>query len=920
MKKLMIAATMTAVVSMVYTASAVAQTSNKAAEDDEFLSILQEDQEKKNEEQPEATSDSGNTGNSDADDEAASSETAPAAAQTAPASSEPAPAATPAPSVTADGKPAAPLDVIPVPQHEPSPAPTQQAQARPRAVEEIIVTAQRREESVQDVPISITVFDQKQLDNANITNASDIATYTPSLSANTRFGTETATFALRGFTQDLRTTASVATYFAEVVAPRGQTVQTSGDGAGPGAFFDLQNVQVLKGPQGTLFGRNTTGGAVLLVPQKPKDEFEGYLELSGGDFKALRGQGVANVPVTDSFRLRFAIDSNSREGHLKNYTGIGADDLGDTHFTAFRLSGVLDITDSLENYTILSYVDSETNGQNGLLFACNPDVQSSPLSLLTGPACTEQLSHQAEIGKDGYYDTATTLKTPISLIEEKRLINTTTWLATENLTVKNIFAYAHLYTLNGSNVFGTQFTETAATLLGLGLPAGLVDPNRELAAGASVLRPGVPVTSQETWVEEIQLQGNAFDDRLIWQAGAYYENSRPDGFSGGRGVTLLYCDFATVEGDPSEFSCNDPLAGQLGGIIDQSYKVEYLNRALYTQGTFNILERLSMTAGLRYTWDETEGQGTRSRYTFVLTQPQAPIVSNLSSTAESRAPTGLLEFDYKPTDDVMLYGKYIRGYRQGSVNMAADPGIDTWQPEKVDTYEIGAKTSFEGFLSGRFNIAAFYNDLTDMQLQTGYISQTAGTTTAIFNAGKARIAGAEVEAFLELTENLSATLSYAFLDTELLEQDDNCGKVEASGGTLAGRTCTPIAVVGDELPFAAKNAYVVSLNYRLPLSEQLGAISLGTTYVYTGERRAAATGTTPFDMLDPFSLLNLNASWASIFGSAFNLSMFATNMLDEEYATYHSGTYNALGFEDRTVGLPRMFGARLKYNFGASAE
>jgi len=899
MKNVMIAATLTAVANMAYAPAAVAQASDES--DDELMSILE----------------GADTEDSPPPADAADSSAAKPAASPAPAAeSSDTAASKPAP---AESEP--PLEVITLPEQEPAPVATRPAPPRPRAaIEEIIVTAQRREESVQDVPISITVFSQEQLSNANITNAADIATYTPSLSANTRFGTETATFAIRGFTQDLRTTASVATYFAEVVAPRGQTVQTSGDGAGPGAFFDLQNVQVLKGPQGTLFGRNTTGGAVLLVPQKPKDEFEGYVELSGGDFEAKRGQAVVNVPVTDAFRLRLAVDSNRREGHLNNYTGIGADDLGNTHFTAYRLSGVIDLTDSLENYTILSYVDSQTHGQTAMLFACNPNVQDSPLSLLTGPACNEQRSHQAEIGKDGFYDTASTVKTPISTIKEKRLINTTTWQATDDLTVKNIFAYAHLFTVSGSNVFGTQFTETPATLLGLGLPLGVVDPNRELTPGASVLRPGVPVTSQETFVEEIQFQGNAFDDKLIWQAGGYYENSRPDGVSGGRGVTLIYCDFASVEGDPADFNCNDPLAGNLGGIIDQSYEVEYLNKALYTQGTYNFTEKLGMTAGLRYTWDKTEGHGTRTRYTYVLTAPQAPITSSLDPVAESKAPTGLLEFDYKPNGDMMFYGKYIRGYRQGSVNMAADPGIATWEPEMVDTYEIGAKTSFESFVSGRFNVALFYNDLTDMQLQTGYISPTAGTTTAIFNAGKARIAGAEVEAFLQLTENLSGNLSYAFLDTELLKQDDNCAKVEAAGGPLAGATCTPIAEVGDELPFAAENSYVASLNYRLPLSEQIGAISLGATYVYTGERRAAASSTTPFDVLEPFSLLNLNANWMNLFGSSLNLSMFATNLLDEEYATYTAGTYNVLGFEVRQVGLPRMIGVRLKYNFGAAAN
>ena len=160
-----------------------------------------------------------------------------------------------------------------------TPALAQQAAADDGA---IIVTAQRIEQDIQDVPISITVFDQEKLDNNNILNAKDLATFTPGVYAQTRFGNDVTTYTIRGFAQEQRTTATVGTYFAEVVAPRGNGVSQGGDGASPGALFDLQNVQVLKGPQGTLFGRNTTGGAVLLVPVKPKDEFEGYVEGTVG--------------------------------------------------------------------------------------------------------------------------------------------------------------------------------------------------------------------------------------------------------------------------------------------------------------------------------------------------------------------------------------------------------------------------------------------------------------------------------------------------------------------------------------------------------------------------------------------------------------------------------------------------------------
>jgi iron complex outermembrane receptor protein len=795
-------------------------------------------------------------------------------------------------------------------------------------LEEIIVTAQRRKESAQEVAISITVFNQEQIANANMTNSSDIATYTPSLTVDTRFGNENTSFAIRGFTQSLRTTASVATYFAEVVAPRGQTSQTSGDGAGPGTLFDLQNLQVLKGPQGTLFGRNTTGGAILLVPRKPTDEFEGYLELSKGNFDAERGQLVLNAPLNENFKLRLGVDKNRRSGHLNNVTKVGANELGNTNYTALRLGIDWNITENIENYTILTAVDSESAGYTAQLFACNESANPNENTFFafTGLPCQNQLNNAGADGQKDYYDITSTVKTPITTIKEERFINTTTWQINDSLTLKNIFAYAHLETRNGSDIFGTNFTEPQSAVLGAALPLGLADPKREFTIGVSTNNPDFPVTSQETYVDEIQLQGSSFDDRLFWQTGLYYENSQPDGFSGNNSASFLYCDLNTIEtSDPSQYNCFDPSGGLLGSVLVQQYKTEFLNKAVYAQGTFDWTKSFSTTLGLRYTKDEAKGYGIKTRYTYALNIPQAPIVSISAPEIETEAPTGLLEFNYRPIDDIMIYAKYTRGYRQGSVNLAADPGLDIHTDETVDSYEIGAKTTFGGPVPGRFNIAVFDNDLKDMQLQNGYISSTAGPTTAITNAGNSSIKGFEVDAYFQLSDSIDLSLAYSMLDTELLSRGtvDRQGIADAvtaasgnpASGQLAAATFVPIADVGDELPFAPEESLVASLNYTIPSPASLGVMNLGVTYVYTGEQRAAATSASPFAIIPAFELINLNASWMDIFRSNIDLALYATNVTEEEYVTYVAGTYNTLGIESRQVGLPRMFGARLRYSF-----
>ena len=828
----------------------------------------------------------------------------PAHAQaTEPPSAEPSESGSPE-GVAPPSQEAQPLEVISLPD-EPKPV-TVEPPSKSESIDEVVVTAQRREQSAQDVPISITVFNQEQLSNANITNAGDLANYTPSLSVNTRFGSENTTFTIRGFTQDLRTTASVGTYFAEVVAPRGQTSQASGDGAGPGSLFDVQSVQVLKGPQGTLFGRNTTGGAILIVPNKPSNDFEGYAELSAMNYGGFRQQGVVNLPIIDTVKVRFGIDHNVRDGYLRNISETGARDLNDVDYAVYRLSVLWNVTDDIENYTIFSYTDSSTHGNTAQLFACNPSLNPADnVSLiLIGRSCQDQLSNQAAAGKNGEYDVSSTIPDPMSIIRERRAINTTTWTLSENVTFKNIFAYAHLYTESGSQIFGTNFHAI-----------GDLNPNREFFVGLSVPNPDEPVTSQTTFVEEPHLQGTAFDGRFEWQAGAYYERSLPDGFSGNNSAGMLSCDPRTLSGDPSRFDCFDLTLGLIGSVLVQQYKTDYLNQALYAQGTYDFTDELSLTAGLRYTWDRTRGYGIKTRYAFLLGVPEGETQSIVNPEVSSEAPTGMINISYKPNANVMAYGKYNRGYRQGSVNMAADPGLDTFGPEHVNTYEIGAKISFRGAVPGRFNIAAFYNDFTDQQLQAGYVSSNSGVTTTIFNAGHSRIVGFETETYLKLLRDLSLTLSTSYLDTKLLEAENVSQGNLAAGGVLAPLTYAPIADVGDELPYAPDQTYVASLDYHLPIDARVGDIIVGVTYSYIGKQRSASSSSSDFGLLGDYSLLNASINWISIAQSSFDLSLFGTNLLNEKYTTFVSGIYNVLGFESRQVGAPRMFGVRMRYNF-----
>ncbi len=787
------------------------------------------------------------------------------------------------------------------------PAHTQEggSEAESLVLEEVIVTARRREEAIQDVPISMTVFNQRQLDDANIINAGDLAAYTPSLAVNTRFGGDTTQFAIRGFAQELRTTASVGVYFAEVVAPRGANTTVSGDGAGPGDFFDLQNVQVLKGPQGTLFGRNTTGGAILLTPNRPTEEFGGYVEASGGNYSMRRLQGVLNIPVTDNLRFRIGGDSQKRDGYLDNISDIGPDEFADVDYNAIRASAVWDITDELENYTIFRWYKSENNGYPGSIFACNP------LGSL-GVFCVDDLDTRAAAGDDGFFDVYNFIPNPTNEQEQKQLINTTTWDITDNLLAKNILSYAKLETRTRSAIYGTNWRFPPFS------PSGQMFIFQQQG-----LNDDRDITDQETFVWEFQLQGDTLGGDLNWQAGVYYEKSEPDDEYGAQSPTIISCLQETItSSNPADFRCNQILSPRAGAMVTSPGGVTYTNKAIFAQATYRFTEQFSTTAGIRYTDDATEGDVTETVWKFPTvasggyfpaTNLDDPIVESNSPDQYSNEPTWLLGLDYTPTDDLLFYGKYARGYRQGSVNLGGLPGLDSHEPEKVDTYEIGAKSSFAGWVSGTFNLAGFYNDFTDQQIQFGYFKPNGTGTTAILNAGASTIWGIELESTLQFGDYFLMKAGYTYLDTKVDELKLPALPPDIPIGLDTLNTTTS---EGEPLSYAPENELVLTGAFLAPIPESWGDMVFSVTYRYTDEQQAVSTKVSPLAVLDDRNLWDVNFSWNGIAGSRFDLSIFGNNVTDEEYITFLTGNWSN-GLESGQVGVPRMYGARLRYNFGS---
>ena len=840
---------------------------------------------------------------------------------------------------------------------------------RPRDAGDIIVTARRMEERLQDVPISMTVFNQEQLTSRNVVTANDLATYTPSLSVNTRFGTDFASFSIRGFVQDLRTTASVGVYFADVVAPRGGGSTQGGDGAGPGSFFDLQNVQVLKGPQGTLFGRNTTGGAVLLVPKKPSDQLEGYIEGSLGNYDMHRVQAVLNVPLSDTFKVRAGVDWQQRDGYLRNVSGIGPSDFANTDYFAGRLSMVGNLTPDLENYTIFSYFKSKPRGSVPKVTDCftnqvgtfgQPGFAGPPISsgrsggVFLGPMVCPQLARDA-----GWNVVESILPNPTQTTEQWQVINTTTWTASDALTIKNIVSYAQLTARQHIDLFGVRYVipstvsfysrSNGAITSGINLASiglgGAVGQSFNFAPAESI--PNRNSNDQSTFSEELQFQGRSGNGRLVWQAGAYFERSAPLGLSGNQNPSSLSCT------NSGAFQCTDYL-GQIQNVLTggvetaigtmsfQAAKTTFRNVGLYAQASYDITDQLKGTLGFRYTWDKTTSYAEKGTFRFFApnvptgfcTNPLIRAASNplpdVSSTylcgeyqqQESQAPTWVIGLDYKPVEDLLLYAKYSRGYRQGATQPFGPDGLPTYEPEKVDTYELGTKASFRGTVSGYLNVAAFYNDFSNQQVIAAYTQPLiAGLAPngGIVNVGKSRIYGLEVEALLIPFRGLRIQGSYAYLNSTI----QALGPLPVVPNFAPG---TYLSNVGDQLPYTPQHKLSVDLSYTLPLDEAIGEITLGTTYSYTGEMLYSLPTSVPAGILmsnagrsdvsyiQPQHLWNLNASWKNVAQSNIDLSFFMTNLANKHYFLAKN-LQPTSGFISQLVSEPRMWGFRARYNF-----
>ncbi len=608
----------------------------------------------------------------------------------------------------------------------------------------------------------------------------------------------------------------------------------------------------------------------------------------------------------------------------------------------------------------------------------------------------------------GFYDVSQPLADARTLLRTWQVIDTTTWRASDTITIKNIISYSELYEKFDNPIFGENFKSPVIPAIpALGFP-GLPSYNFNFADSLSY--PGRPVANESTFTEEFRVQGNSPNGRLNWQAGAYLESVRPIDLVGVKSSVLLNCPNDAAR---QASQCYDIL-GFLGGIggflgtlgagggfpdaINAYYnglrnagtinvttgKTSFHNIGLYGQATYKLSDQFKITGGFRYTWDRENNDSTQ--YSTIEGYPLAPTpgtflpfvpiagapqysyctypdASNASSGgvanhfaggsvpagscqrnlhSNSKAPTWLIDFDYTPNQDILVYAKYARGYRTGGVNPNAPTALAYFSQEKVDAFEVGTKTSFRGAFPGTFNVAAFYNKLGKQQLQLGLnpnscfshdsegncVANSISPTAVDINAGKSKIYGVEIDASVRPFQGLSLAVSYAYTRSRI----DAIVLPTGIGGLGSPYEASPGYRVGDPLVLTPKNKVNITGNYTLPLDKSVGDLTFGATFTHSDksitnpiDRDYVGTATSSpalvayirsLSYAPATNLLNLNVTWDRVAGTPIDLAFFATNVTKQKYFSFVPGLVSSLGFEDAALGAPRFYGGSITFHFG----
>jgi iron complex outermembrane receptor protein len=742
--------------------------------------------------------------------------------------------------------------------------------AEEAGLEVINVTANKRVQNLQDVPVAVNAFSSFKIQEAGINDAHDLANMTPSLNLTNSRNPFQNRLAIRGIgtsQNDPALEPSVGMFVDGVFIGR--------TGLGMSDLTDIERIEVLQGPQGTLYGKNTNAGAISVITKRPDlDEFEGYSELSVGNYGMNKVTVSATGPLSETVAYRISGNTHQRDGFYDN-VGSGAD-LSDADDWNVQGKLLWEASDELSILLSASHVDRDTKG-GGFDVILGNLVQAELAAQGLPQVENDPFDYKIATDTDGVFEMeADNLSLHIDYDLD--------WGTFTSITAWNDYEY-----LTRSDPDGSQLD--------------IIRSNSEQFLGDSL--------SQEFRLD------STIGDNINYQVGLfYYEQTSQRGADDGAIGTVLGDDFVTIAG-PSYLGANAligprqiPLisfAAQPGDYISGKNVWDSETLAAFGQVTWNATEDLHVTAGLRWTDEEKEADlltVTHSTATGVPPPLQAalpaPLLNFLSVPFIDRLTTAidatfdrrsintdwLINAAYDLDDNSMVYTSVSTGTKSGNFNGVSGPA-DTREFDDEDTksYELGFKSKLLDSRL-RLNAAAFFSEIKNWQFQ--FSLPDGGTTVS--NEGAVEVSGLDISLQALPIANLTLEAGLLYMD-----------KYEVTDGPNTGK----------ELAFTADLSGNLAATLVFPLDD--GTIYIRGDYVFMGDHYTSFADSRQKDTdYDDRNVFNAKIGWRN---EDWNVSIWGKNLNDDEYASVSNPTQRFSGNKAYVLAAPRTFGVDVRYNF-----
>ncbi len=765
-------------------------------------------------------------------------------------------------------------------------AAAQSAPVFSEGLEEIIVTSRRREENLQDVPVSVVGLSAEALAVRGMQRIEDLSVTIPNVSLmGGSFGVNQASFTMRGIPR-------VSTFVDGIW-------QATSSGLLLRNLVDVERIEVLRGPQGTLFGRDSTGGAIRIVTQRPSEEFGVRGSATVGSYDRRDLQLAVDVPFTDTVRSKWALANLNRDGYIESLTSDR--NYGSAENEVLRGDIFWEPTDRFSGRFIYERGQQRSNGQPRLIEGIYPGIATSALRLNVAEQYTAagyeftNRTHTSGFpgGQVGRWQTKMNSELDATDILSSQYTIDLNWDITDVISLQSLTGYREQTS--------KDFTDWDASEL------DMIEDDRR--------------NKEQDWTQEFQLSGT--HGRFSWVTGLFFwETTNISRF-----FRQTYTEFKTGQLDFAlvQAACQPPPGGDgktnCSIFPNQDFGSDSRNEgmAVFGEVVVGLTDKLDLTLGLRY-HDEEQFSATRVFFTPGPTRPDFDPPGDLFAGRNTNPTdaafdhvTNRLALSYQWTDDVSFYVGYAEGFNSGGVARLTEPNPNTglnetflypFNPENIKNYELGFRSDWLDRRL-RFNATLFSTDWEDIQLAgqapNPFIPGQFLQRTLTSNVAAAKAEGLELELRALLGEDVELTFNAGFLDTEYTKvlpttrdvaPGDNFGQAPDFTGSIGVQKNWSLANSG-ELVVRGDYAYTSEFTRsRVP-----------------GFQRGNVTGTRTLEAGD-FGLLNARVAYTPPEAN-WELAVFGTNLTDEWYL--NSGHTVAMwGFDWGTVGRPREVGAELR--------